>query len=183
MKYGKTSAREDTEINFIKLGGDVILRIEYIIYAAESILVIFLLLGFIPREKVRVAHAAYLFMLLITWSFGLAVVEYRLIEYPTRFFPYATRATFLFEFFLYPSICAIFVVNYPEKKSTFQKFMYYFYYCTTLTIIEVIEERYTYILKYIHWNWLLTWITFFITFYISQKYSQWLLKKINIVNE
>jgi hypothetical protein len=169
--------------NFIKLGGDGILSIEYIIYAAESILVIFLLFRFIPREKIRVAHAAYMFELVITWSLGLAVAEYRLIEYPVRFFSYATRANFLFEFFLYPAICAIFVVNYPEKKSTFHKFIYYFYYCTALTIVEVIEERYTYVLKYIYWNGFITWITFFITFYISQKYNQWLFKKNNIINE
>jgi hypothetical protein len=142
-----------------------------------------MLFRFIPKEKIRVAHAAYLFKLVITWSFGLAVVEYGLIQYPVRFFSYATKATFLFEFFLYPAICAVFVVNYPESKSIFHRFMYYFYYCTTLTIIEVIEERYTDVLQYIHWNGFLTWITFFITFYISHKYSQWFFKKINISNE
>jgi hypothetical protein len=159
------------------------LRIEYIIYAIESSVVIFLLFRFIPKDKIRVAHAAYLFKLVITWSVGLAVVEYGLIEYPVRFFSYATRATFLFEFFLYPSICAIFVVNYPEKKSIFAKFMYIFYYCTPLTIIEVIEERYTDIITYIHWNWFVTWSTFFITFYISQKYSKWFFKENSAINE
>ncbi|MCM0650163.1 hypothetical protein NBE98_17490 [Clostridium swellfunianum] len=155
--------------------------IEYIIYALESILVIFLLFRYIPKEKIREAHVAYLFKLVITWSFGLVVVEYGFIKYPIRFFPYATRATFLFEFFLYPAICAIFVVNYPEKKSAIQKLKYYFYYCTTLTIIEVIEERYTNVIEYIRWNWFLTWTLFFITFYISHKYSKWFFRKIKIL--
>lgn len=156
---------------------EVFLSKEYIIYIVEVILVIILLFRFIPKDKIRQAHVAYLFKLLITCSVGLAVAEYRLIEYPIRFFPYATKASFLFEFFLYPAICAILVVNYPEKKSAFAKFMYYFYYCTTLTIIEIIEERYTDILTYIHWNWFITWIAFFVTFYLSQKYNKWFFKK------
>ncbi|MDF2674383.1 MAG: hypothetical protein K0R09_2651 [Clostridiales bacterium] len=159
------------------------MRIEYIIYAVESIFVIFLLVRFIPKDKIRVAHAAYLFKLLITWSLGLAVAEYGLIEYPVRVFKYATRAAFLFEFFLYPAICAVYVVNYPEKRSVLHKFMYTFWYCTPLTIIEVIEEKYTEVLKYIHWNWFLTWITFFSTFYISKKYNRWFFKDIKINNE
>ncbi|ERI91903.1 hypothetical protein HMPREF1982_02946 [Clostridiales bacterium oral taxon 876 str. F0540] len=158
------------------LGGGESLKVEYIIYAFESILIVFLLFRFIPKDKIRVAHVTYLFKLLLSWPLGLAVADYRLIEYPIRPFKYATKSAFLFEFFFYPSICAVFVVNYPEKKSNFHKFMYYFYYCTTLTIIEVIEERYTDVIKYIHWNWLFSWLSFFITFYISQKYSKWLLK-------
>jgi hypothetical protein len=155
------------------------MRIEHIIYIAEVIVVIFLLIKFIPRDKIREAHVAFFFKLVITWSIGLMVAEYRLIEYPVRAFPYATRANFLFEFFLYPSICALFVLNYPEKKSIFARFMYYVWFCSTLTIIEVLEESYTDTLKYIHWSWYTTWITFFITFYLSRKYNKWFFKQVN----
>jgi hypothetical protein len=157
------------------------LKKEYIINIFQSILITFLLLRFIPKDKIREAHVAYLFKLVITWSVGLIVAEFKLIEYPVRFFQNATKANFLFEFFLYPSICALFVVNYPEKKNIFSKIMYYFYYCTTLTIIEVVEERYTDILTYIHWTWQITWITFFITFYLAQKYNRWFFKNIHII--
>jgi hypothetical protein len=152
------------------------MRIEYIIYIIESILIIFLLFRFIPKEKIREAHVAYLFKLVITWSVGLLVAEYKVIEYPIRAFPYATKASFLFEFFLYPSICALFVINYPEKKSVFNRFMYYFYVCTVLTIIEVLQERYTQILTYVHWAWYITWVTFFITFFMARKYNKWFFK-------
>lgn len=158
------------------------MRIEYIIYTVQVILVIFLLYRYIPKNKIRDAHVAYLFKLMITWSVGLIVAENRLIEYPIRMFPYANKASFIFEFFLYPAICAIFIVNYPEKKNLFGKFMYYFYYCTALTIIEVLEERYTLILDYIHWNWFLTWISFFATFLIARNYNKWFFSKIKNVN-
>ncbi|MCR3757596.1 hypothetical protein KYB31_01140 [Clostridium felsineum] len=151
---------------------------EYIIYILESILIIFLLFRFIPKDKIREAHVAYLFKLVITWSVGLIVAEWKLIEYPVRFLSYGTKANFLFEFFLYPSICTLFVVNYPEKKNKFNQFMYYFYYCTSLTIVEVVEERYTNILTYIHWTWYITWTTFFITFFLAHKYNEWFFSKI-----
>lgn len=163
------------KVYFKNRGG--VLKKEYLLYTMEVILMIFLLFRFIPKNKIREAHVTYLFELIITWSVGLTVAEFNLIEYPIRLFPYANKASFIFEFFLYPSICAIFVVNYPEKKSTFAKFRYYFYYCTSLTIIEVIQERYTNILKYISWSWYLTWISFFITFYIATKYKQWFFNK------
>lgn len=154
------------------------MNVEFIIYAIKIIIVILLLIFFIPRDKIREAHAAYLFKLFITWSVGLVVSEFKLIEYPYRLFAYATRASFIFEFFLYPSICALFIVRYPEKKSFFYKAAYYFSYCTVLTLIEVIEERYTDILKYINWNWMITWMTFFLTFFLARKYNKWFFKQI-----
>ncbi|URZ03192.1 CBO0543 family protein [Clostridium felsineum] len=159
------------------------MNIEYIIYIFESILIIFLLFRFIPKDKIREAHVAYLFKLVITWPVGLMVAEYKLIEYPVRNFAYATRANFLFEFFLYPSICTLFVVNYPERESTFHKFMYYFYYCTLLTIVEIFQERYTNVLTYIHWSWYITWSTFFITLFLAQKYNKWFFSKVKIVEK
>jgi hypothetical protein len=167
----------------MNIDGGVILKVEHIIYVVEVVLVVFLLIRFVPKNKIREAHVAYLFKLVITWLIGLAVAEYRLIEYPIRLFPYANKASFLFEYFLYPAICTLFVVNYPEKKRSFAKFMYYFYYCTALTIIEVIQERYTDILEYINWNWAITWATFFITFYMARKYNQWFFKNIKMIDK
>ena len=153
------------------------MNINYILIAIEWIVTIGLLVKFIPKNKIRLALVAFHCKQLITWVMGLSVAQLKLIEYPVRLFPYANKASFTFEFFAYPSFCAIFNVNYPEKKSAFGQFMYYFYYCTTLTVIEVIVERYTDTLKYIHWTWYITWITLFITFYLSRIYCVWFFKQ------
>ena len=154
------------------------MRLENILYTMKVILVIFLLFQFIPKSEIRKAHVAYLLTLIITWPMGLVVADYKLIEYPIRLFTYANKANFLFEFFYLPAISALFVANYPEKKGALARFRYYFYYCTALTICEVIEERYISVLTYIHWNWFITWITLFITFYMVTKYNQWFFKKV-----
>jgi len=158
-------------------------NINYAIIIIEWIVTICLLVKFIPKNKLREASLAFSFKQLVTWVLGLAVVELRLIEYPVRlFFPYASKTSFTFEYFVYPSLCAIFNVHYPEKKSRWGQFMYYSYYCTTMTILEVFVEKYTEILKYIHWTWYITWITLFITFYMTRKYYEWFFKLKKIRN-
>lgn len=149
---------------------------DYALIIIEWIIMTILLIIFIPRNKLRLAQVSFLFKLLITWLAGLAVVELRLIEYPVRLFSYANRTSFTFEYFVYPSICAIFNVHYPEKKCAFGQFMHYFYYCSIITIIEGLAERYTNIIRYIHWTWYVTWITLFVTFYITHKYCLWFFK-------
>ena len=149
---------------------------DYILISIEWIVTIGLLIRYIPRNKIREANVIFLFKALLTWTLSLMVSELRLIEYPVRLFPYANRTSFTFEFFVYPSICAIFNTNFPEKKSTFDKFMYYCYYCTSMTILEIFTEKYTNILTYRHWTWYITWITLFITFFISRKYYVWFFK-------
>jgi hypothetical protein len=148
----------------------------YILDIIGWIITIGLLFKFIPKNKIREAHVAFFFKQVLTWVLGLAVVQYKLIEYPVRLFPYATKTSFSFEYFIYPSLCAIFNVNYPQSKKAFGQFMYYCFYCTTITIVELYIEKHTDILKYIHWTWYITWITLFITFYCTRKYYVWFFK-------
>jgi len=149
---------------------DVILIIAGWIFIASSLVIL------IPKNKIREAQVVFLFIQGITWVLGLLVAQFSLIEYPVRPFPHASTTNFSFEYFIYPSICTIFTFKYPEKKSAFIQFMYYFYYCTTLTVTEVIAEKYTNLLKYINWDWYISWIAFFIIFYISRKYYIWFFR-------
>ncbi len=152
------------------------MNIDYLLIALGWIITIGSLILFIPKHKIREAQVTFLFKQFFTWVLGLSVVQLRLIEYPVRLFAYANRTSFTFEYFIYPATCAIFMVHYPEKKTAFKKFMYYFYYCTILTGIEVIVEKHTNILKYIHWTWYISWISFFVTFYVTRAYYMWFFK-------
>ncbi len=154
-----------------------------IISVTEVILIIVLLIRFIPKSKLRQAQVGYLFKLVMTWVLGLTVAEYKLIEYPFRLFPHANKASFLFEYFYYPSMCSLFIVNYPKNESSFSQFMYYVYWCSTITFIEVLQEKYTDILIYKHWTWYATWLSLLITFHLSLKYNQWFFKNIRTVIE
>jgi hypothetical protein len=151
--------------------------LEYMILLAAWILTIIALLLFIPRDKIRQAHIAFLFKQLLTWVFGLSVVQLKLIEYPVRLFPYANRASFTFEFFVYPAICAICFVHYPERKSKIIKFSYIAVYTSCMTLFETIIGKYTELIHYIHWTWYWSWITIFLTTWITIIYSRWFCQR------
>ena len=152
------------------------MNIEYIILVTSWIVIIGLLIKYIPKNKLREAQVAFFIKQSITWFFGLLVVEFRLIEYPVRFFSYANRASFTFEFLIFPALCAIFNVNYPEKKTTLHQFIYYIYYCAGITVVESILEKYTNVITYINWSEFLTFVTLYLTFYITRKYYEWFFK-------
>lgn len=152
------------------------MSIDTLFYLAGWIVPIILLILFIPRDKIREAMLVFLFKLLLNWFLGLVVVQLGLIEYPVRLFPRATNTNFSFEYFIYPSICAIFNLNYPNKKNGFIQFLYYSFYCSSMTVIEVIAERYSNVIRYIHWTWHITWITLFLTFFLSRCFYVWFFR-------
>lgn len=148
---------------------------DFILIITEWIITTSLLVKY-PKEQNSWSLYSFFFKQKLTWVLGFTVVQLKLIEYPVRLFPYATKSSFSFEYFVYPSLCALFNVHYPEKKSTLRQFMYYFYYCTSITLVEVFVEKHTNILKYIHWTWYITYVTLFITFYMTRKYYEWFFK-------
>jgi len=75
-----------------------------------------LLLIFVPKNKIREASVIFCFKQLITWLLGLFVAEFNLIEYPVRLFANATKASFTFEYFVYPSICVILIFTILKEK-------------------------------------------------------------------
>ncbi|MFD1040659.1 CBO0543 family protein [Virgibacillus byunsanensis] len=131
------------------------------------------LLFIIPKDRKRIAIVAFLFKQAITLLFGLAVVEYNLISYPIRFFSDVNRASFTFEYFAYPTICGIFVSFYPYYRTRLYKLGYYASFCTVLTIPELLLEKYTDVIEYLHWSWYWTWITLFITLMLSRRFCVW----------
>ncbi len=153
------------------------MNINVLILGIAWILTITMLIVFVPKNKVREAQVIFFFKQMITWISGLVVAQYGLVEYPVREFANATKASFCFEYFVYPSICVVFNLYYPEHRSRIKQFLYYIYYCTVMTIIEVLCEKYTNLVAYIHWTWYVTWLTFFVTFYISRKYYVWFFRK------
>jgi len=153
-----------------------IMNKEIIILIASWITIIISLILFVPKDKLRQASVIFFFKQLMTWLIGLLVAQYKLIEYPVREFAYATRTSFTFEYFIYPSLCVLFNLHFPEEKSYIRQFLYYCYFCTAMTVFEVLCEKYTNVIKYIHWTWYLSWITLFITFYLSRQYYRWFFR-------
>ncbi|MEQ2525797.1 CBO0543 family protein [Bacillaceae bacterium CLA-AA-H227] len=135
------------------------------------------ILFFIPKNKIRLSIVAFLFKQLITFLIGLVVVELGLIEYPVRCFASVSRTSFSYEYYAFPVVCAAFNVWYPTNRSLLYRMGYYAGYCSVLTVIEVIIEKHTQLIKYIHWEWYITWISLCISFFIVHVFCLWFFAK------
>jgi hypothetical protein len=131
------------------------------------------ILFFIPKNKIRLAVVAFLFQQIITFLIGLVVVELGLLEYPVRLFASINRTSFTFEYYAFPVICAAFNVWYPNDRSTLIQLGYYAGFSSVLTIAEVIIEKYTNLIKYIHWEWYITWSTICLAFFLARLFCVW----------
>ncbi|WP_185806846.1 CBO0543 family protein [Bacillus sp. HMF5848] len=131
------------------------------------------LLLFIPKDKVRHGVLAFLYKQIVTWLFGLVVVDKGLIAYPIRIFSKANKSSFSFEYFFYPSLCAIFNIHYPEGKSKWLKGFYYLFHAGFITLVEVCAEKYTNLIQYKRWSWYWSFLTIATTYYSSRLFYRW----------
>ena len=154
-------------------------RMEISIWIITSLLLIL----FVPKNRIREATVSFLFKQLITWLFGLLVVEKGNITYPYRlFFKKTTKSSFTFEYFVYPSLCALFNLHFPEGKNSRTKLLYYFLHTSFITIIEAFIEKYTQLIKYKRWAWYWTFSTIWISYFISRVYHRWFFKVQHLAN-
>ncbi|WP_096187085.1 CBO0543 family protein [Evansella halocellulosilytica] len=135
------------------------------------------LLIFVPKNRIREASVVFLFKQLLTWIFGIIVVQKGFIKYPYREFSKAIKTSFSFEYYIYPALCVIFNLCFPKQTKKVFQFGYYVLYTSIITAIEFVLERNTQLIKYIHWRWYWTWTTLFLTFYLSRKYYLWFFNK------
>ncbi|WP_198510256.1 CBO0543 family protein [Bacillus solitudinis] len=150
---------------------------DYLLLFTVWILTLICLLLFIPRDKLREASVAFHFKQLLTWLFGLIVVNFKLLEYPVRLFKSVNSSSFTFEYFVFPSICVFFNVYYPEQAKSYLKVLYHLLYSSFLTGIEVLFERNTNLVDYKKWNWSATFATVNLTFFLSRLYYFWFFKE------
>jgi hypothetical protein len=153
------------------------MRLEWIILCAVWAVSLILLVFAIPKDRARIAHVAFLFKQMITWILGLLVVEFGLLEYPVRELASVNRTSITFEFFAYPAICAVFNAHYPSKRSLLMQLAYFCAYCTGMTAVELVIEKYTKLIDYLDWTWYWTWCSLFATFLCSRLFCVWFFKK------
>jgi hypothetical protein len=152
-------------------------KAEKTIEISSWIIVSLLLLKLTPKNKIRETLVVFLFKQVLTWIFGLLVVQKGLISYPFRFFfKKANKANFSFEYFIYPGLCALFSLYYPKNKSYLLKTLHYFISTSVIVIFEIIAVKYTKLIKYKKWTWYWSFITIWITDFLTQSFHNWFFK-------
>lgn len=152
-------------------------KVEKTILTSSWITMIILLILFVPKNKLREAHVSFLFKQIITWLFGLLVVEKGLISYPFRLiFKKANHSSFTFEYFIYPALAVFFNLYFPEKRNNYIKVLYYLAHSGTITLFEMIALKYTQLIKYKQWSWYWSLISLWISYFITHSYYKWFFK-------
>jgi hypothetical protein len=157
------------------------MSIERWILIGICFLCVFAIIKLVPREKSRDACILFLFLQVITWPAGLLVVEKGWIEYSTQLLPHANeynRTSFSFEFFLFPIIAILFSLYYPYKIGKKSQFFYYLSIAGFFTLIEVVLEKYTTLVKYHEWTWYWSLLTMMFSLFINHKYYMWYKKRL-----
>ncbi len=139
-------------------------------------IICFLSIWFIPKDKLDKASFVFLITQFFTWISGLLVVQFGGLEYPVRELWKANATSFSFEYFVLPMILIFFVLYYPNHKPLKRKILYYIAFSSTLTIVEYLVEKYTFLIKYHSWDWYWSWISVTILFYIVMSIYKWFFK-------
>ncbi|WP_102271668.1 CBO0543 family protein [Cytobacillus massiliigabonensis] len=116
---------------------------EKTIIISSLVVTSFLIVLFVPKDKVREAQLIFFFKQVLTWLFGLIVVEMGLIKYPYRlFFKRASKSSFSFEYFIYPALSVLFNLHYPEKSKLLIKILFNALYPSIITLLEMVALKY-----------------------------------------
>ncbi|MDZ5471562.1 CBO0543 family protein [Bacillus sp. 31A1R] len=134
-------------------------------------------LFFVPKDRRKEASISFLFLQFLGWFLGLLVVELKWIEYPIRELAHVNRSSFTFEFLVFPAISMFFNLYYPSNRRLLTKIYYISLFTTGIIIPEIIFEKYTDLIKYIHWEWYYSWISVFFTLWIVRGFFSWFYKE------
>ena len=109
------------------------------------------------------------------------IVKKKRISYPVRFMSKYFDSSLLFDYLLFPLLC-VFYNRTSEKSNLHSIFLQSFIYSTPMTVLEVILEKKTNLIRYKkNWNWLITYSTLVVTFLFVRGFIV-IIRKFNIEN-
>ena len=109
------------------------------------------------------------------------IVKKKHISYPVRFMSKYFDSSILFDYLLFPLLC-VFYNRTSEKSNLHSIFLQSFIYSTPMTVLEVILEKKTNLIRYKkNWNWLITYSTLVVTFLFVRGFIA-IIRKFNIEN-
>jgi hypothetical protein len=142
------------------------------------ILLFFILRKPIIKERKPIIKDTILVFLLKSYFstfIGVFVAKEKMIEYPVRFLSKYFDTSIIFESFLYPIMCVYFF-----QTTYHSKFLGIVVQCalytSALTIIEVLCEKYTNLIKYHTWTWMYSFVTIFLLSLFVRMLIQWMNK-------
>ncbi|MDR6121147.1 hypothetical protein QFZ87_000744 [Bacillus sp. SLBN-46] len=128
-----------------------------------------------PKNRYRKVLFALILCQAFVWVSSLLHVKYHLLAFPVREFPKATDVLVTTEYFFYPLLSGFYIISEP-KRSPIIRFLYLSLWISGLTVMDVMLEKYTNLIEYVHYAWYLTWLNFFWIFVVTHLIYHWFFK-------
>jgi hypothetical protein len=152
------------------------MRLEYLILIAMWLLGFAGWFLFIPRKDWRKGSLAFLMFQAIIWLFDMPSFQLGLLRAPVREFPKASNLPLTIDYFFYPVLFAFYYVRRKRQVSLRRRFTYFFVWISSVTLFDILIERYTDLLAYGSLTWYGMWIYIAFLFYASQVCCNWFFK-------
>ncbi|OCA88498.1 hypothetical protein A8F94_24410 [Bacillus sp. FJAT-27225] len=130
----------------------------------------------ISKNRLRITQITILFSQAVSWLTVYILVTFHIVKFPYREFGLATKMGFSHYYVLFPIIAALFIHFYPKRSGNWKVLLYYLAFSIAIPTIYVIEEKYSNLIEFLHYNWGLHVIANFILFYIVKKFVFWFQK-------
>lgn len=130
----------------------------------------------IPRSKRRHGMLAALMFQAIIWLCDMPAFTYGVVSAPVNEFPKATDLAITINYFFYPVMFSIYYVHRKVKGGLWSKFAYFFLWISSITLFDIVIEKYTDLLEYGLITWYGMWGYIGFLFYASQLCCDWFFK-------
>jgi hypothetical protein len=143
-----------------------------------ALLIIGMVLLFFSLRKPLIKDSVLVFLMKAYFStfFGIIVAGANLVEYPVRFLSQYFETSIIFEYFLYPIMCVYFYQT-SYRSSFLGIIVQCALYTSALTILEVLCEKYTILIKYHTWTWIYSFLTIFLLSFLVRMLMQLINKR------
>ncbi|NGQ96730.1 hypothetical protein G3578_16315 [Brevibacillus sp. SYP-B805] len=143
-----------------------------------ALLIIGMVLLFISLRKPLIKDMVLVYLMkgYISSFFGIIVAEEKWVEYPVRFLGQYFKTSIIFEYFLYPIMC-VYLYRTSYRSSFLGIIVQCALYASAMTILEVVCEKYTNLVKYHTWTWMYSFLTIFLLSFMVRMLMQWINKR------
>ncbi|WP_010096259.1 CBO0543 family protein [Ornithinibacillus scapharcae] len=150
---------------------------DYVILAAMWLFGIAGFFLLIPRNNRRKGILSFMVFQGIIWLCDMPSFKYDLLSAPVRVLPKATDLTITINYLFYPVLFSIYYVNRRVNSSIPYRIIYYLFWVSSITLFDVILERYTNLLEYGRITWSGMWIYIGFIFFVSVLICNWFYKE------
>ncbi len=127
------------------------LNLDQIIMVIAAAITFLLLIFVVDWRYIRDWVAIFFFKCTVDFIWGGAVENLKLLQYPVRLLPEYFDTSLLFEIWVFPVLCILYN-QVTRTRGIIAIIGYALLFSAGITAIEYPLERYTNLIKYLHWS-------------------------------